>query len=95
MGTQGMCCVSRGATVLQLQREVSGAAASALAVVQVQHEQQLMAAKQEQEQLLQEAKQQVESLHKQLQDLQQQAVQQVGLVTGGLGAVCLSPLPCC
>ena len=47
-------------------------------MVQVQHEQQLLAAKQEQQQLLQDAKRQVESLQQQLQDLRQQAVQQVG-----------------
>jgi hypothetical protein len=58
--------------VLQLQRDVSGAAASALAVAQVQHEQQLMAAKQEQQELVQKAKHQVEQLQQQLRELQEQ-----------------------
>jgi TolA-binding protein len=69
-----------------LQRDVSGAAASALAVVQVQHEQQLMAAKQEQQELVQEAKQQVEQLQQQLRELQQQLrelQQQVGAACVG------------
>lgn len=67
------------ADVLQLQRDVSGAAASALAVAQVQHEQQQIAAKEEQQQALQEAKQQVEQLQQQLQELQRQVLQ-VGVV---------------
>lgn len=60
--------------VLQLQCDVSCAAASALAMAQVQHEQQLIAAKQEQQEQLQEAKQQVEQLQQQLQELRQQQV---------------------
>lgn len=66
-------CV-RCLAVLQLQCDVSCAAASALAVAQVQHEQQLIAAKQEQQEQLQEAKQQVEQLQQQLQELRQQQV---------------------
>lgn len=63
--------------VLQLQSDVSCAAASALAVAQVQHEQQLIAAKQEQQEQLQEAKQQVEQLQQQMQELRQQQVRHI------------------
>lgn len=61
----------------QLQRELGAAAAGALAVAQVQHEQQMLAAKQEQQQLLQEARQQVEQLQQQLRELQEHVLQQV------------------
>jgi hypothetical protein len=66
--------------VLQLQSEVAAAAANALAVAQVQHEQQVMEAKAAQQQLLQEARQQTQQLQQQVQELQQQLLKQVGNV---------------
>lgn len=60
--------------VAQLQSEVSHAAASALAVVQVQHEQHLLSVQQQQQEAVAEAKQQVASLQHHVQQLLQEQV---------------------
>jgi Cu/Zn superoxide dismutase len=53
---------------LQLQQELSASAASALAAAQTQHEQQLLAVREEQQGMVQQAKQDLEALSQQLME---------------------------